>query len=98
MSVIGQDSAVDTPCLGGMVVTQDKKDVGALAFITPVLLLVLLSAFLLIPLLASLQVLLSGRLLSVWFDALDVCHCSGCQQAGKYQFIHKYISVAFPQM
>jgi len=50
--------------LGGVVVTQDKKDVGAL----------------------------SGRL-----SALQVRHGSGCQQTGKYEFIHIRIDVAFLQ-
>jgi hypothetical protein len=52
------------PGLGGVVVTQDKKDVGAL----------------------------SGRL-----SALQVRHGSGCQQTGKYEFIHIRIDVAFLQ-
>ena len=64
MGLFCQSSAIDAPGLGGVVVTQDKKDVGAL----------------------------SGRL-----SALQVRHGSGCQQTGKYEFIHIRIDVAFLQ-
>ena len=43
ISIICQNSAIDSPCQCGMVVAQDKKDIGPPAFILRVLLLVFFS-------------------------------------------------------